>query len=154
MKRYAWIAVAVLIVDQAVKALAGMMNVDVVLLPGVLRMTYAQNTGMAFSMLSGRPWLLGFLSVGLLTSGCLLLRRYRLGPVSRTAAMLILGGALGNLLDRFIHGYVIDMFEVLLFGFAIFNVADVALVIGCILMGISILGCPEDWREKHECTED
>lgn len=50
--------------------------------------------------------------------------------------MLMLGGAVGNMVDRFFTGYVVDMFEVLLFRFAIFNVADVALTLGAVLLGI------------------
>lgn len=154
MKRYAWITALVIILDQAVKALASSLQTDFTLLPGLLGFTYAQNTGMAFSMLSGRPWLLGFLSIGMVVTGWLILRRFPLGPVSRTAAMLILGGAAGNMIDRFIHGYVVDMFEVLPFRFAIFNVADVALVTGCGLMAITLLCCPKDWSETHGCTEE
>lgn len=154
MKRYAWIAVTVVLVDQAVKAVASTLRLNTVLLPGVLRLTYAENTGMAFSMLSGKPWLLGFLSIGLVVTGWLVLKRYPLGRLSRTASMLILGGAVGNMIDRFVHGYVVDMFEVLLFRFAIFNVADAALVTGCTLMAIALLCCPKDWSESNGSTEE
>jgi len=149
MKKYAWIAVLTVIADQLVKLLARGLKGSVTLIPGLLGLKYAQNTGMAFSMLSGQSWLLGLPSGVLIVLGWRVLRRYRLGRWSRIAAMLMLGGAVGNMIDRLLLGYVIDMFEVLAFRFAIFNVADAALSVGCALMALTLLCCPEDWREKH-----
>ena len=148
IRKYGWIAVVVLLGDQAVKHLARQITHGFTLIPGVLAFTYAENTGMAFSMLSGQSWLLGLLSAGIIILGCLALRRYRLRPWPAIAAMLMLGGAAGNMIDRLCLGYVVDMFEVLLFRFAIFNVADAALTIGCGLMALSLLLRPDDWSEK------
>lgn len=89
--------------------------------PGMLGLRYAENTGMAFSMLSGQGWLLGALSGALILLAWLFLRRYTLGKVAGTAVMLMLGGAVGNMLDRFFTGYVVDMFEILLFRFRHFQ---------------------------------
>ena len=114
----------------------------------VLHLTYAENTGMAFSMLSGHSWLLGLVSLAAVALGWWMLRGYRLGPVSRIAAMLMLGGAVGNMIDRLFRGYVVDMFEALFVEFAVFNVADAALTIGAGLMAASLLFCPEDWKPK------
>ena len=149
IRKYGWIALLVLLADQAVKQLARHVIGSLTLIPGVLAFTYAENTGMAFSMLSGQSWLLGVLSGVVILIGCLVLRRYRLGFVASVAAMLMLGGALGNMIDRLFLGYVVDMFEVLLFRFAIFNVADAALTTGCVLMAASLLLRPDDWSEKN-----
>ena len=54
--------------------------------------------------------------------------QFRLDRLTRTGCMLILGGALGNMIDRFFTGYVVDMVELLFVDFAVFNVADVALM--------------------------
>ncbi|MBR1994118.1 MAG: signal peptidase II [Alistipes sp.] len=153
MRKYWWIAVAALIADQLSKWGARHLTQPVTLIPGVIGLTYAENTGMAFSLLSGQPWLLGILSVILITGGALVLRRYPLGRWSRTAAMLMLGGAAGNMIDRFATGYVVDMIEVLAFRFAIFNVADACLTVGCCLMAASLLFKPDEWSEKHGRTE-
>lgn len=149
IRKYGWIALITLVTDQAVKQLARSLTGPVTLIPGVLAFTYAENTGMAFSLLSGRSWLLGLLSAAVILIGWLILRRYHLGTMAGVAAMLILGGAVGNMIDRLLTGYVVDMFEVLLFRFAIFNVADAALTIGCLLMAISLLFRPDDWSEKN-----
>ena len=153
IRRYGWIALLVLAADQAVKYLACRLRATFTLIPGVLAFTYAENTGMAFSLLSGRSWLLGLLSAAVIVLGLIALRRYRLGPLPSVAAMLMLGGAAGNMIDRLLHGYVVDMFEVLLFRFAIFNVADAALTVGCVLMAASLLFNPKDWSNVSHADQ-
>lgn len=154
MKRWYWLAAFVVIADQLVKGLSIRLAREITLIPGVLRFTYAENTGMAFSLFSGNPWLLGVVSLVCIGAGWLMLRRYRLGTLSRISAMLMLGGAVGNMIDRFLRGYVVDMFEVLFVRFAVFNVADAALTVGAALMAVSLLCRPEEWRETHGSTED
>ena len=153
IRRYGWIALLTLAADQAVKYLACRLQATFTLIPGVLAFTYAENTGMAFSLLSGRSWLLGLLSAAVIVLGLIALRRYRLGPLPSVAAMLMLGGAAGNMIDRLLHGYVVDMFEVLLFRFAIFNVADAALTVGCALMAASQLFSPKDWSDTRHADQ-
>ncbi len=155
MKKRAWIAPLTVLLDQLVKGytLACLRPGRVqMLIPGVVQMRYAENTGMAFSWFSGNGWLLGLVSAVLILLGWLALRRYRLGAWSCVAAMLMLGGAVGNMLDRFVRGFVVDMFEALFVRFAIFNVADVALTVGVVLMAISLLCRPEEWRKKDGVT--
>lgn len=148
--RFWWIAAVVVAADQGSKALArGLADRGLVtLIPGVLGLRYAENTGMAFSLLSGKEWLLGLVSLIVIAAAWLGIRRYRLGKLASCAVMLMLGGAVGNMIDRFVTGYVVDMFEILLFRFAIFNVADVALTVGAILLGITLLWMPKEWSEK------
>ncbi|MBE5810585.1 MAG: signal peptidase II [Clostridiales bacterium] len=148
MRKFYWIAALTVIVDQIVKWACLTLTGSVTLIPHVLALTYAENTGMAFSLFSGRAWALGVVSALCILAGWLVLRRYKLGRLSRVAAMLMLGGAAGNMLDRFFRGYVVDMFEVLFMEFAIFNVADAALTVGTALMAASLLLRPEEWQEK------
>ena len=148
MKRQLWIAAAVVAVDQLMKALARNLTGPVTLIPHVIGLQYRENTGMAFSLFSSHTWLLALLSVAMIAVGWLIVRRYQLGRLSRVAAMLMLGGALGNLIDRVFIGYVVDMFEILLFRFAIFNVADVALTVGCALLAVTLLFFPKEWSLK------
>lgn len=150
MRKWYWLAALTVALDQLTKWLCSGLTAPVTLVPGVLGLRYAENTGMAFSLFSGRPWLLGIISGVCILLGWRVLRRFRLGRLSRAAAMLMLGGALGNMIDRLLRGYVIDMFEVLLFDFAVFNVADAALTIGAALMAGALLFCDEDWRGKHD----
>lgn len=154
MRKWYWIAPLVIAADQLVKWLSIRLTGDVTLIPGVMNFTYVENTGMAFSMLSGHTWLLGIVSVVCILLGWWVLRRYRLGVWSRIGAMLMLGGAVGNMIDRLFRGYVVDMFETLFVNFAVFNVADAALTVGVIMMMISLLLRPEEWKEKQEGTKD
>lgn len=137
MKR-AWpwlIAAGVFILDRISKILA--VNIPEngqILIPGVLGLRYAENRGIAFSLLSGRPWLLGFLSLIIIIAAVLYLRKKRLHPVTLAGLMMMLGGAAGNMLDRFVRGYVPDMIEFLFVKFAIFNIGDACLCAGCALV--------------------
>lgn len=155
MIRYGWIVLAVVAADQCTKAAARTLNGQAfALIPGVLGVRYAQNTGMAFSLLSGQPWLLGLLSAVIVAAGILALRRFRPRGLVMTAAMLMLGGAVGNMIDRLLWGYVVDMLEALFVDFAIFNVADAALTVGCALMIWSLLFRPEDWSGRKHGSDD
>jgi len=100
--------------------------------------TYVQNTGAAFGILQNGTLILGILSaivstvifIFLLTAG------RRIDALQRTALTLILAGALGNMIDRFRLGYVIDFihFNIPSFSFPVFNVADSCVVVGAGLL--------------------
>lgn len=102
--------------------------------PGVVELTYLQNTGAAFSMLSEHTWLLSLISAAAaLVMLVLLLRGSFPSPLGQLALSLVLGGAVGNLIDRVLLGYVVDMFSLQLMNFAIFNIADIGVSVGGVL---------------------
>ena len=143
-------AVAVIAADRITKELAsGIPEGGVTLIPGVLGLRYAENRGIAFSLLSGVPRLLGVLSLILIAAGFLWLRKKELKPFPLFALALMAGGAAGNMIDRLLCGYVPDMIEALFVNFPIFNIADSCLVIGCVMMVISLLCRPKDWEAMH-----
>ena len=144
MRKYWWIALASFLADQGTKLLARRLTEPVALIPGIIGLRYAENTGMAFSLLSGKPWLLGLLSLVIIAAAFFLLRGRKLHPVIGAGLMMMLGGAAGNLVDRFAMGYVPDMIELQFVRFAIFNLADAFLVIGCGLVILSLFRA-----EKH-----
>ena len=134
------IVIAVLILDRITKELApGIPAEGLKLIPGVIGLRYAENRGIAFSLLSGAPWALGVVSLLMIAAAFFCLRGKKLQPLALTGLMMMLGGAAGNMVDRFVHGFVPDMIEVLFVNFAIFNVADTFLCIGCGLVIISLL---------------
>ena len=131
---YAVLAAVLVILDQAVKYLV-VQNIPlgehVPFLPYLLDLTYVQNTGAAFSLFTEHTWVLTLVSLVLSVLLALavwkpLFRR----PFGRTALTLLLAGAVGNLIDRALQGYVVDMFHVLFMKFAVFNVADICVVVG------------------------
>lgn len=109
-------------------------------IPGVLSLTYVQNTGAAFSMLRFNGWILL-----ILVPVCILLLFWALmsGMVKHTlgksALCLLLTGAVGNYIDRVFYGFVVDMFQVEFINFAIFNIADCAITVGSAMLLIYIL---------------
>ncbi len=109
-------------------------------IPGVLRLTYAHNTGAAFSMLAGRQELLiGVTAIAMLVMLWLLLRRKMTNAFAHWGLAMIVGGGIGNLIDRVLNGYVVDYFDVIFMKFAIFNVADCFVVVGCVMLFIGVL---------------
>ena len=141
-RKYGWglIAVFVLAADRITKALAaGIPAEGIPLVPGVIGLRYTRNTGAAFSLLSGHPWLLGVISLLVIIGAALFLRKKKLSVLLKTGLMMMLGGAAGNMIDRFATGYVPDMIEFLFMRFAVFNVADTFLCVGCALVAIGLL---------------
>ncbi len=133
---YLLIAAAVCAADQLLKywvvrriAFGGTMD----LIPGVLGLTHVRNTGMAFSMLAGHTWVLALVSAAVACALIALLLRGKFPRWEKLAMALVLGGAVGNLIDRARLGYVVDMFETLFVDFAVFNLADAFIDVGAAL---------------------
>lgn len=103
-------------------------------IPRFMSLTYVQNTGAAFSMLSQHTSALTLVS-GILSIGIALALHKNLfsRPLGKLSLSLVLAGAVGNLIDRGLRGFVVDMFHLLFMKFAVFNVADVCVVLGGIL---------------------
>ena len=137
-------AAAVLALDRAGKLL--WQDADAALIPGVLALRGTRNTGMAFGMLAGSRWLLIALSLLCCAGLVLHLRRHALNRLCQYGAGLILGGALGNLLDRLFLGYVIDFIDPVFLHWFVFNIADAGITCGAALILIHLLFGKE---EKH-----
>ncbi len=147
--RWLWISAAVIVADQVTKALisAHLDLFDHVRLLPFLQIDLLHNSGAAFSFLAGasgwQRWF--FIGLGLLVSIVILLwlrglpraRRRLLG----IGLALVLGGALGNVIDRVAHGFVIDFIDFFYNGwhFPPFNIADSAITVGVILFIIDTL---------------
>lgn len=111
---------------------------DKVPVNGFINITHQRNTGAAFSMLADaagwQRWF--FILLGTAVSAAILVWLWRIrrdGMVVLSAGLsLVMGGAVGNVVDRIMHGYVIDFIQVLIFGwpFPSFNVADSAITVG------------------------
>ena len=127
----------VLFADQISKYL--LRDASLLVIPGILKLAGTKNTGLAFGFLSGKIWLLPLLT-GLMTI-VLFIYIIKSKPHGFLAVglALILGGAMGNLIDRLLYGYVIDFIEVLFVRFAVFNIADMAITIGCALCFSTVL---------------
>lgn len=108
----------------------------------VFHLTYCENTGAAFSMFSKNTFLLSLFTLVFIMIIVYLMYRqltcYK-NKIIMISYSLILGGAIGNLIDRFYYGFVVDYFDFRLINFAIFNVADIFITIGGVLLIIYML---------------
>ena len=147
-KKIPWIlpGFIILILDRVLKAACS--DVNETLIPGVIALRSARNTGMALGLFQGGVWVILAVSVLLIIAAYFLLRDMRLAGWAPLGISLMAGGALGNMIDRAAFGYVMDMFEVLFMDFYIFNVADVGVVAGAVICGASLLFRPRDWSKK------
>lgn len=115
----------------------------ITLIPGILQLTHVRNFGAAFGLFAGQR-LLFFGAALVIVAAFIFLRNeiLKAGHLAVVASGLVLGGALGNLIDRVRYGYVVDFFDL---GFwPVFNVADSAIVVGAIVLAIMIIRV--EWR--------
>lgn len=148
MKKWAlWLApgAAVLLLDRLVKIWTE--GVECQAIPGVIAICSVHNSGMALGLFQGRTVGILLLSLGLIGLCAWLLCSMRPQGLAAAAVSMVAGGALGNMLDRVFLGYVMDMFDLEFMDFYVFNVADVAVVAGAALCGLSLLLRPGDWRK-------
>jgi signal peptidase II len=126
-------------------------GVDVI--PGLFRLTHLENTGAAFSLFADAPgpWvnriLIVFSAVAAVVVAVLLGRSRSVFNLSTVSLALVLGGALGNLWDRLLHGRVTDFLDVFIgtHHWPPFNVADSAVVVGTLMLaGKVFLAPPEE----------
>lgn len=131
------LVLAVFAIDRAAKSLAlGHLLPGPVEVLSFFKLSYVENTGVAFGMFRGNNSFFIVFSIVLVTA--LLIFRRRLAGSSKAARAgiaLVLGGALGNLYDRLAYGFVVDFFDLSFFP-AVFNTADSAITIGAVLMAI------------------
>jgi signal peptidase II len=149
MLKWLWVSVLSLLLDQASKlAVDGSMQLfeSIPLLP-YFNLTYVHNTGAAFSFLSDaggwQRWLFAGLAVVMSSIiGLWLARLKQHETLMAVALALVLGGAIGNLIDRVAYGYVIDFLDVYYqdWHWPAFNIADSAICVGVALMLLESFG--------------
>lgn len=144
--------VFIVLVDQLSKHLitqyftTGAPKDPISLLGPVLQLIYDQNTGVAFSLLEGQGVLLLFIALAIAVVGYLYWRLRDSGSLLLKLTFgLILGGAAGNLIDRFSRQYVVDFIHFQIpghFDYPVFNLADSAICIGVVLLAVLL------WRSE------
>ena len=136
-------AVLTIMIDQGSKYLLGLQ--DQVLIPGILEISYTRNQGISMGLFSS-----GSIPVTILSAAvCIgltifVIRRKDICRLKSVFAGMIVGGGIGNLIDRIRLGYVTDFLNLLFIRFYVFNLADVFIVSGAILLAVSLI------REKKD----
>ncbi|MBI3900129.1 MAG: lipoprotein signal peptidase [Gammaproteobacteria bacterium] len=154
--RFLWISAAIIVFDQLSKwvALKYLLRHAEVAVAPFLNLTLVFNRGAAFGFLnSAEGWQnVFFVVIALVATAIIFYLLNRLSAAERSVAIglsLILGGALGNLIDRFIHGHVIDFIDIYYktWHWPAFNVADSAITIGAALLILDAFGIGT--RKRH-----
>ena len=156
-----WIILLVLIIfaDQLSKWLVVALlqgKESVYVIPGVLRFTYVENDGAAFGMLDDHRWVFLVLSTVMIIALIFYIVKYK--PQSKwvmTSLILIVGGGIGNMIDRILLGYVIDFIDFCAFPNLwrwVFNIADSAVCVGTFMLSVWLIidTVKEYKREKAE----
>lgn len=161
---YSIVALLVVILDQAVKfwVTDNLLGYDVVsLIPGVISLVDVPNYGAAFGILSGGNARIYFIIITVVF--CLaviiaLATNFINGRIARWSLVMVAAGGFANCIDRVMYGYVVDMFKVELFNFAIFNVADIFITVFAIIFAIAIIfekdSTADDDEDEYEEDEE
>lgn len=118
----------------------------------ILDLTYLENRGAIFGSMSGKRWfLIGFTSLVIIAGIIFMFATLKRSKLLNITLGLFISGGIGNLIDRIRLGYVVDMFDIQLFDFAIFNVADICVTIAFVLFIIyGIFIDPKIEKSKQE----
>lgn len=159
---FAIIAVIVLIADQWLKYWVTI-NITLstgehALIPGVIKLVNIHNKGAAFGLLDNVPWarwaFLGLAAVFLIVIIVVLARRVFKSKFANWCLVLAIAGTIGNCIDRLLYGYVVDMFKVEFVNFAVFNIADIILVVSCLMFIIYLFVGDKDEDEEDDEEEE
>jgi signal peptidase II len=143
MKIYYFIIAAAFALDQISKYFIKKsieMYEKIRIIDDFLYITYVENDGAAWSLLKGARWFFVSITILLIIAIYIYMKRND-NKLLRIAAALIIGGGLGNLLDRIIYGRVVDFIDMYFFGYdyPVYNLSDSFTVIGTILLGLYII---------------
>ena len=139
-------ATAILVVvDQITKiwAIHGLHHADRVIpiIEGVFELHYTENPGVAFSMLEGQRWI--FIPVTIVACVAILIMMLRsplrVHRLFNIICVLILAGAIGNLIDRIVYGFVVDFLYFKLIDFPVFNVADCYVTVSAFILLFTLM---------------
>ena len=149
-------AVCIVVADQVTKFIT-VANIpllgNVPAIDGVFHFTFVQNTGAAFSSFEGMQWLFALI-FALFTAGVIwefATRRMGFTTLERWCIAAVWAGGLGNMIDRVRLGYVVDMICTDFITFPVFNVADIFITCGCILLLAHLFLINKDfWKEEKK----
>lgn len=130
------------VIDQAIKIWISA-NISetssTTIIPGVLSITNLHNSGAAWSILEGQQWLFSIITLVAVVAIVYFMIKLKGRKLYLTSTTILLAGILGNFINRFLQGYVVDMFQVDFINFPVFNFADICITFGIILLFFAIL---------------
>ncbi|MEE0970551.1 MAG: signal peptidase II [Clostridia bacterium] len=148
------IIIGTIVLDQGSKHLVSEFLTKVDTLPiikDVIHLTYHENTGAAFGILKDNRWVFLIISTVAIVAITVYIIKYP--PKNKwfgVGLSFIVGGGIGNMIDRVLAGYVVDFIDFRLINFAIFNVADSFVCIGAVLVAVYVIFFSEDTVKKED----
>lgn len=156
MKKIGIISILIFILDQIIKLYVYQNLIKLNVIDNFLTLIYAENYGVAFSMLWGGRYIIIFISILLILLLFYFIKKDYISKEEDSNFKniiygFLIGGVLGNLFDRILRGFVIDYISLNIFGysFPIFNLADIFIVLGVILMFIDIMITEKNKNSKE-----
>ena len=126
---------------------------SVEVIPGLFSLKYVENKGAAFGMLSNARWIfIAFTIIIIIALVYIMIRKKINSKLFNIAAILIIGGGIGNLIDRLFYGYVVDYLSISFFP-PVCNFADYCITIGAVLMVIYLLFYSDVLNKKGKKNE-
>lgn len=133
------LGILIVIIDRITKLL--LINKEITIIPNLLNFTYIENNGVAFGIASNNTILIVLLNVIILA----IIIKFLKEKFSKTnyiiilSLIMILAGGVGNLIDRIAMGYVIDFININILDFPVFNIADISITVGVIMIMIILI---------------
>lgn len=144
MKKIIPLSLIIISIDQIVKLIIDnniSLNSSIIIVKNFFNITYVRNNGAAFSILSGNQVFLILMAIlAIFIIYKYLIKDKILTKINIFIYSILLSGIIGNLIDRVVRGYVIDYldFKIINYNFPIFNIADICIVIGCLLLILTL----------------
>lgn len=140
-KKTALIAIFIVLIDQITKIIVSLNNIDYTIIPSHFKIMFYKNTGAAWSILEGRTFFLiisSIIALGVIFNIMLTIKNNKFNNI---CFGLLIGGIIGNLIDRIFYGYVRDFIDVAIvnYNFPVFNIADATIIIGIIMLIITTI---------------
>lgn len=149
---------ALVVVDQITKVLVRAyipLGAKYTLIPGLLGLTYVQNSGAAFSAFSNVTPLLALISLVMsILIAVAIVKNWLKHPFAQWTLAVILAGSVGNLIDRAFFGYVTDMVDTLFVRFAVYNFADICVTLGLVALMVYLIFFYEKCEGKKPSSND
>jgi len=137
------IVVLTIILDQVTKIIAqnNLKNgADITAIPEILSFSYVENRGAAFGIFSNNRWVfMVFSTIAIIAMLYFLATKKNLHILLVISLSMLVGGGIGNMIDRIARGYVVDFFRFLFVKFAVFNVADCFVTVGALILAVYLL---------------
>lgn len=134
---------AIIVLDQVTKYLVTQyipLHAEVDFIPFFINLTHYENEGASFGIFSSQRWVFMSLStIAIIAIIIFLIKQYKRHILLTVSLAFILGGGIGNMIDRILRTVVVDFFKFTFVDFAIFNVADMFITFGAVMLGIYVV---------------